>query len=84
MSGKGTSRLTGARRLAAAIAAVLAVLVVADFFVAHHPAFGIDGTPGFAAWFGLLAAAAAIGLAEAFGRLARRAETSAEEEGRDD
>ena len=72
------------KAIAGGLAAALALMVVADLFVTHHPAFGIDGTPGFAAWFGILAAAAAIGLALAFGELARRPETAAEEEGRDD
>lgn len=73
----------GAGPVVAVIAAILVALVVADFFIAHHAAFGIDGTPGFAAWFGLLAASAAIGLSLGFAALARRAETSAEQEGRD-
>ncbi len=31
---------------------VLALTVLADFVVSHHPYFGIDGTFGFGAWFG--------------------------------
>ncbi|MBL4758737.1 MAG: hypothetical protein JKY32_14225 [Rhizobiales bacterium] len=31
---------------------VLAITVLADFFVEHHPYFEIDGTFGFGAWFG--------------------------------
>ena len=31
---------------------MLAFTVLADFVVAHHPHFGIDGTFGFGAWFG--------------------------------
>lgn len=60
------------RRILLALAVVLALLVVADSFVTHHPSFGIDGTPGFAAWFGLFGAAVAILLAYGWGRLARR------------
>ncbi len=74
----------GGGPLAAGIGAILIVLVVADLFVDHHPAFGIDGTPAFAAWFGLLAAAAAIGVAYGFAALACRTETPAEQEGRDE
>ncbi|HWJ72080.1 MAG TPA: hypothetical protein VNX29_02835 [Kaistia sp.] len=73
-----------ARRLVAAgLAAFLAVCVVADVFVAHHPAFGIDGTPGFAAWFGIIASAVAIALALGWSRIAGRPETVAEKEERD-
>lgn len=70
--------------LLGAIGALLVVFAAADLFVAHHPAFGIDGIPAFAAGYGIAAAAAAIGLARAWGRIARRGETAAEQEGRDD
>lgn len=33
---------------------VLALTVVADLFVKHHPHFGIDGTFGFGAWYGFV------------------------------
>ncbi|SHE63357.1 hypothetical protein SAMN02745157_0597 [Kaistia soli DSM 19436] len=72
-----------ARLVLAGLAGLLAALIVADMFVMHHPAFGIDGTPGFAAIFGLVASAAAIALAFGWGQIARRRETAAEEEGRD-
>jgi hypothetical protein len=52
--------------------AVLALLVVADSFVTHHASFGIDGTPGFAAWFGLVSAAIAVLAAYGWGLLMRR------------
>lgn len=52
--------------------AVLALLVVADSFVTHHASFGIDGTPGFAAWFGLVSAAVAVVVAYGWGLLMRR------------
>ncbi len=32
--------------------AILAVTVIADLFVDHHGAFGLDGAIGFGAWFG--------------------------------
>ncbi|MBZ9934962.1 hypothetical protein LB518_01545 [Mesorhizobium sp. BR1-1-16] len=71
------------RLIAGALAAFLAVCVVADLFVAHHPAFGIDGTAGFAAWFGIIASAVAIALALGWSRIAGRSEIVAEEEERD-
>lgn len=56
--------MTPARRLFLIIAiAALALLVIADFFVEHHPYFGLDGTPGFAAWFGLGSAILSVVLA---------------------
>jgi protein-S-isoprenylcysteine O-methyltransferase Ste14 len=60
------------RKILFALVAVLALLVVADFFVTHHASFGIDGTPGFAAWFGLVSAAIAVGVAYGWGLLMRR------------
>lgn len=33
---------------------ILVVLVVADFFVHHHPHFGFDDTPAFGAWYGFV------------------------------
>ncbi len=69
--------------LAIGLAVLLMVLVGCDFLVSHHPAFGIDGTPGFAAWYGIVAAVAAIALATLWADIARRPETRAEEEERD-
>jgi len=60
------------RKILLALVALLALLVVADSFVTHHASFGIDGTPGFAAWFGLLSAAGAVVIAYGWGRLMRR------------
>lgn len=39
---------------------VLALLVVADAFVEHHPHFGIDGGFGFHAWYGFAVCAAMV------------------------
>lgn len=69
--------------LAIALAVLLLVLVGCDFLISHHPAFGIDGTPGFAAWYGIVAAVASIALATLWADIARRPETRAEEEERD-
>ncbi|QID18971.1 hypothetical protein G3580_15895 [Nitrogeniibacter mangrovi] len=40
------------RKLWIAFIAILALTVVAEFFVHGHPHFGIDGWPAFSAWFG--------------------------------
>lgn len=71
------------RLILAGLASLLAALVVADLFMTHHPAFGIDGAPGFAAMFGIVASALAVALALGWGQIASRRETSAEEEGGD-
>lgn len=34
--------------------AILALTVLGDLFVTHHPHFGIDGSFGFGAWYGFL------------------------------
>jgi hypothetical protein len=61
------------------LCAALAGLVVADFFVTHHGSFGIDGTPGFAAWFGLGSAALALALARGWAGLFRRPEARSDD-----
>ena len=35
--------------------AILALTVLAEFFIESHPHFGIDALPGFHAWFGFIA-----------------------------
>jgi uncharacterized membrane protein YhdT len=54
--------------------AVLAALVPLDLVVTHYRHFAIDGTFGFAAWFGALACFALILLALAVGSLLRAPE----------
>ena len=60
------------RKILLALVLLLVLLVVADTFVTHHASFGIDGMPGFAAWFGLVSAAVAVLVAYGWGRLMRR------------
>lgn len=71
--------ITPARRLTLIVAiGALVLLGVADFFVEHHPYFGLDGTPGFAAWFGLgsaiLSVVLALGWAAVAGEKRERAD----------
>lgn len=54
--------------------AVLVVLVLLDLVVTHYRHFGVDGTFGFAAWFGALACFCLILLALAVGSLLRAPE----------
>lgn len=42
--------------LGGALVTLAVVSLAADFFVDHHGKFGVDGTIGFYAWFGLLSA----------------------------
>ena len=55
--------------------AVLALLVLADLAVVHHPHFGIDGTIGFGAWFGFLSCVLMVIFAKALGALLKRPDT---------
>lgn len=62
------------RRIALAAAILLVVLVGVDLTLEHHPYFGIDGTPGFGAWFGALSALVSIALAIVWGAVGHREE----------
>ena len=55
--------------------AVLAVTVIADLFIEHHPHFGIDGTFGFGAWFGFASCVVLIVLAKLLGAVLKRRDT---------
>ena len=57
-------------------AAVLAVLVLLDLVVTHYQHFGIDGTFGFAAWFGALVTFVLVMLALMVGSLFRAPEST--------
>ena len=54
---------------------VLALLVLADAFIHSHTLFGVDGTFGFYAWYGLLTCAAMVLFAKALGLLLKRPDT---------
>jgi uncharacterized membrane protein YhdT len=53
-------------------AIVLAVLVLADLAVEHHPHFRIDGTIGFSAWFGFGACVVLVLFAKLLGVFLKR------------
>ena len=55
--------------------AILAITVLCDFVVEHHPYFGIDGSFGFAAWYGFLACGALVVFAKALGAILKRQDT---------
>ena len=52
--------------------AVLALTVLADLVVEHHPYFGIDGTIGFGAWFGFLSCVVLVLFSKGLGVFLKR------------
>lgn len=54
---------------------VLAVTVLLDLVIEHHPHFGIDGTFGFGAWFGFAACVAMVLFAKVVGMVLKRPDT---------
>ena len=60
------------RMLWIAFIAVLAVTVLLDLVIEHHPMFGLDGTFGFGAWFGFFSCVAMIVGAKALGVVLKR------------
>ena len=63
------------RLLWVVFAVVLAMLVLADVFLHPHKVFGVDGTFGFYAWYGLLTCMAMVLFAKALGLLLKRPDT---------
>lgn len=55
--------------------AILVLTVLGDLVVEHHPHFGVDGTFGFAAWFGFLSCVVLVVGAKALGALLKRRDT---------
>ncbi len=55
--------------------AVLAVTVLFDLAIESHPAFGIEGTFGFGAWFGFVSCVILIVFSKALGALLKRPDT---------
>ena len=54
---------------------ILALTVLADRFVDHHPHFTVDGTFGFAAWFGFVACVVLVVGSKALGAVLKRPDT---------
>lgn len=63
------------RRLWIGFVAVLAVLVLLDLVVAHHPTFALESIFGFGAWFGFLSCVVLIGIAKGLGVILKRPDT---------
>ena len=60
------------RRLWAFFIVVLALTVLADLVIEHHPYFGVDGTIGFGAWFGFASCVALVLVAKVLGAVLKR------------
>jgi hypothetical protein len=60
------------RLLWIAFVIILAVSVLADLVIEHHPFFGVDGTFGFGAWLGFLSCVALVAIAKALAVLLKR------------
>lgn len=54
---------------------VLAITVLLDLVITHHPHFGIDGTFGFGAWFGFAACALMVLFAKLLALFLKRPDT---------
>jgi hypothetical protein len=63
------------RRLWHGFLAVLALTVLAEFFIPLHPHFDIEAVPAFHAAYGFLACAAMIVVAKAVGLILKRPDT---------
>jgi hypothetical protein len=55
--------------------AILAVTVLADLVIDHHPYFALDGTFGFGAWFGFITCVAMVVFAKLLGVILKRPDT---------
>ncbi len=63
------------KKLWIAFIVILALTVAGDFFVEHHPHFGVDGTFGFGAWFGFAACVILVILSKVLGIILKRSDT---------
>lgn len=70
------------RLLWVGFAAVMLLVLVLDFFVAHHAEFGPEGTRFFHAWFGFAACAAIVVLSKWLGVVLKRPEDFYKDESR--
>ncbi|MDA1118720.1 MAG: hypothetical protein O2979_12125 [Proteobacteria bacterium] len=62
---------------------VLALTVLAEFFVSQHPHFRVESVPGFGAWYGFLACAGLILFAKGLAMFLKRPDTYYEKGERD-
>jgi hypothetical protein len=60
------------KRLWIVFIAILAITVLMDLAIEHHPHFGIDGTFGFGAWYGFLSCVVMVLFAKGLGFFLKR------------
>ena len=72
MEGHWLVRPRTIRLLWALFIVVLALTVLADLAIEHHPYFGVDGTIGFGAWYGFAGCVALVLVAKALGAVLKR------------
>lgn len=63
------------KRLWLIFVTILAVTVLIDLAIEHHPYFGLDGSFGFGAWFGFASCVAMIVFAKMLGWVLKRPDT---------
>ena len=63
------------RKLWIVFIVILALTVLGDLFVHHHPHFGIDGTFGFGAWYGFISCVVLVFFSKALGAILKRRDT---------
>jgi len=63
------------KQLWIAFAIVLVVTILADLLIDRHAYFGLDGTFGFAAWFGFVSCVVLIVVAKGLGWWLKRSDT---------
>ncbi len=78
------ARESSIRLLWRAFIVVLALTVLAEFFVEQTPHFAVEALPGFGAWYGFLACAAMILFAKMLGAIFKRRDDYYEREHGDD
>lgn len=69
------TRLATIRLLWRVAIIALVVLVAIDLGTEKHPHFGIDGLPGFSAWFGFAACVVLVLASKAIGMVLKRPDT---------
>jgi hypothetical protein len=66
----------GPSRVPAALVVAVVLAILLDLALTRHSHFGIDGTFGFAAWYGLLACVVIVACAKAIGSVLKRPDTT--------
>ncbi|MCB1501959.1 MAG: hypothetical protein KDK07_19605 [Bauldia sp.] len=71
---RNAARFAGARAVWIVFVVIAAATLAVDLLIDHHGKFGVDGSIGFYAWYGLLVAIALTILSRLLGALLARPE----------